>query len=50
MMEEWNVGIVKGPDHETNTNASNILTCHCEPEGRGNHVFIEIASSLCSSH
>ena len=27
----------------------NILTGHCAPEGRGDLVFAEIASSLCSS-
>ena len=34
----------------TNTNAINIVTSHCEPEGRGNLVFIGIVSSLRSSH
>jgi hypothetical protein len=34
----------------TDTNPINIVTSHCEPEGRGNLVFIEIVSSLRSSH
>ena len=33
----------------TNTNASISLTCHCEPEGRGNLLYLEIASSFYSS-
>ncbi|MCX5907455.1 MAG: hypothetical protein NTY64_09785, partial [Deltaproteobacteria bacterium] len=32
-----------------NTNALNIFTCHCEPEGRGSLVFIGIASSSRAS-
>jgi len=32
-----------------NTNGINSVTSHCEPEGRGNLIFIGIASSLRSS-
>jgi hypothetical protein len=33
----------------TNATALNVLACHCEPGGRGNLVFREIASSSRSA-
>ncbi len=38
--------ILKLPPKVSNTNALNIFTSHCEPEGRGNPFFPGIASSL----
>jgi hypothetical protein len=44
-MEEWDAGTMV----VTNTKAFILIRCHCEPEGRGNLGYVQIASSFHTS-